>query len=356
MTTLGPRFLKSSSASVAGGYGNIEIWHDTSLARSVAIKWTQPEHADQLLSEVRALSQRPSPYIVEIYDTVFDDNGVLNGIVLEHLTGAGFDAVDLSQPGDQSKAFGLLYQMAQGLSDLHKAGLVHRDVKPANAVCTADGRLKIVDFGLSGPSLGAVTLTARGTMGFACPELFGTPPIPITQAMDVYSFGMVCWAKLVGTLPNVGPIGFPDSTHYPLPSIASMAAIPPKLAAIIDLCLAWESGSRPKMQDVANRFLAEITVRKHTACVMMAGHPPSQVTTDPTKVSSINTAHGSIDIGYDGYEFTVRKIHGEVLINNSAAVLNQRLHEGCLLTFGGRGLGGSRLFIPFRQSSPDIVF
>jgi eukaryotic-like serine/threonine-protein kinase len=350
------RYQKSGKATLSGGYGLVEIWHDTLLDRDVAIKWTAPENAKQLLGEVRALSQRPSPYIVEIYDLVLTGSGELSGIVLEYLTGEGFENVALTDESVRHQAIALLYQMAQGLADLHAAGLVHRDVKPANAVGTEDGRLKFVDFGLSSPGTGAFTVEAKGTLGFAAPELFGTPPIPITLALDTYSFGMVCWKQLVGKLPKVGPLGYPDAAYYPLPSINSKLTLPARLAGFIDASLAWNSAKRPTMQSVADTFMAELTFGKHTACVMMAGKPPYAVTTDTKKVSTLTTPHGSLDIGYDGYQFAVRKLEGDVFVNNSRATVGQRLHEGCLLTFGGRALGSNRLFVPFRQSSPEIVF
>jgi serine/threonine-protein kinase len=350
------RYQKNSKQSFKGGYGFVEIWHDSSLDRDVAIKWTAPENAKQLLSEVRALSQRPSAHIVEIYDLVLNSVGNLSGIVLEYLTGAGFEDIDLTDNSARQQAIALLYQMAQGLADLHSVGLVHRDVKPSNAVCTIDGRLKLVDFGLSGPGSGAVTDEAKGTLGFAAPEFFGKPPIPITPAMDVYSFGMVCWKKLFGKLPKVGPIGKPDDTYYPLPSISAKVALPVRLSTAIDSCLAWSPAERPTMQQLADAFLAELTFGKHTACVMMAGKPPYSVTNNTKMVSTLTTPNGVIEIGYDGYQFIIRKLSGDVFVNNAPAKIGQSLHAGCLLTFGGPGLGGRRLFVPFRKSSPEIVF
>ncbi|SEF35249.1 serine/threonine-protein kinase [Variovorax sp. NFACC27] len=350
------RYQKSAKASQSGGYGLVEIWHDTSLAREVVIKWTAPENAKQLIGEVRALSRQLSAHIVEIYDVVLTPDGQLRGIIMEYLTGVGFEVVDLTDPANRSRALALLYQMAQGLADLHAAGLVHRDVKPANAVCTADGRLKLVDFGLSTPGVGAVTVEAKGTLAYAAPEMFGKPPISVTAALDAYSFGMVCWKKLVGMWPDVGPMMVPDSVWYPLPSIATKIDLPPRLAMKIDACLEFEGSKRPHMQEVADALMAELVFGKHTACVMRAGKPPDAVNTDITKASSLSTPYGTIDIGYDGYQFTIKKISGEVFVNNSPAQVGQPLYEGCLLTFGGRQLKGDRIFVPFRQSSPEIVF
>ena len=349
------RYQKTTKAPLGGGYGLVEIWHDRLLDREVAIKWTKPEDAAQLLSEVRALSQRPSPYIVEIYDVVMDHSG-LRGIILEYLPGSGFESVQLTGEQEYPKAVALLYQMAQGLADLHGAGLVHRDVKPANAVCAADGRLKLVDFGLSSPVAGAFTSSARGTFGYAAPELFGKAPIAITAAMDVYSFGMVCWQTLTGGRPNVGPMNYPDSTYFPLPSILDRVVLPRGLAAAIDACLAWQPQQRPQMQSVADAFMAELTFSKHSACVLMAGRAPDDVTTDRKLVSKVDTPHGSISIGYNGYCFSVRKVEGAVYVNNVEARVDMILERGCLLTFGGPAEGANRRFIPFRQSAPEIVF
>lgn len=348
------RYQKSSKGSLSGGYGLVEIWHDTSLAREVAIKWTAPEDAKQLLSEVRALSQRPSPYIVEIYDVVLDMDGTLRAVILEFLTGSGFETINLTLEAQRPLALALLYQMAQGLADLHAMKLVHRDIKPANAVCTADGRLKLVDFGLSSPGAGAETVQAKGTMGYAAPEFFGLKPIPISYAMDLYSFGMVCWEKLAGKRPKVGPmVVVPDSTSFPLPSIATKVNLPKALTKLIDLCLEWTPSNRPSMQSVADAMMAELTFGKHTACVLMPSLPPYSVTTAPGKVSSLKTPNGSLDIGYDGYTFTIKKVEGAVFVNNKAAVVGQSLQLGCLLTFGSEV---PRHFVPFRQSAPEIVF
>lgn len=352
--TLPQRYQKSSKATLGGGYGQIEIWRDTSLDREVAVKWTAAEDANQLLSEVRALSQRPSPFIVEIYDVVLDQNGILRAVILEYLTGSGFETIDLSSPALRHTALTLLYQMAQGIADLHATNLVHRDVKPANAVCTADSRLKLVDFGLSSPGVGAETVEAKGTLGYAAPEFFGPKPIPITYAMDVYSFGVVFWEKLVGKRPAVGPMGLiPDSTYFPLPPIETKIKISAQLADIINKCLSWAPADRPKMQRVADALMAELTYGQHSACVMMPGSPPYSVTTAAGKVSSLKTPNGSLDIGYDGYTFTIKQVHGSVFVNNRPAVVGQPLHLGCLLTFGANY---PRQFVPFRQSSPEIVF
>lgn len=201
------RYQKTSQAVSVGGYGAVEVWHDTSLDRDVAIKWvSSPEGEEQLLNEWQVLAKAASRHVVEIYDLVFDDEGRLHGIVMEFVS--GHTLADVASPSNEIElglVLHLLYQLAVGLSDLHKNGIVHRDIKPENVVVGADGYLRVCDFGLSGPP-SLETLRSRGTMGYRAPELFRRPAV-LALPSDVYSFGAVCCKVLTGALPNVGPLG-----------------------------------------------------------------------------------------------------------------------------------------------------
>jgi eukaryotic-like serine/threonine-protein kinase len=350
------RYQKTNKASASGGYGEVEIWHDAQLDRDVAIKWTAAEHAGQLAKEVEALSQSPSPHVVEIYDVVVAADQTLRGVVLEYLQGDGLEKIDLLPESKTSQAIALLYQMARGLSHLHAASIVHRDVKPANAVCTSSGLLKLVDFGISSRGLGATTIEAKGTLGFAPPELHhGTPPIAVSAAMDVYSFGMVCWAKLAGGLPYVGLLGTPDYANYPLPSLSTARNFPTDLVALIDRALSWQPSDRPSMEQLVAAFRSELLRGKHKARLMLAGRPPYELTTEPGKYSTLGGASGSVEIAYDGHGFRIRNFVGEVRINNRQVAVGDRLEAGCLFSFGDPTRPG-RVHVPFRQSAPELIF
>jgi serine/threonine-protein kinase len=323
------------------------------LDRDVAIKWlTSQDGEEQLLNEWRVLASAASRHVVEIYDLVFDHHGVLFGIVMEFVAGKTLGDIAVPTAREQSiAAVRLLYQFATGLADLHASNVVHRDVKPENVVIDATGRLKICDFGLSVPA-NTVTLRARGTMGYAAPELFSRPSL-VTLKSDVYSFGAVCWKIFTGGLPYVGRSGMPDATDFPVESIAKKVEMPARLAMAIDRCLAWNPGDRPEIVELARTLRNELTKGKHVASVSVAGG--FAMMDAKTAKKKLTAGVNSIQVRYDDYDFCVDGVSGEVYINNARASTGDLLTEGCLLTFGGANLGPQRAFAPFRQFTPEIV-
>lgn len=347
------RYKATKHPSSSGGYGVVEVWHDEMLDRDVAIKWLDsPDGAEQLLNEWRVLARAMSRYVVEIYDLILDHHGDLHGIVMEFVDGQTLAAVPIpSTEDDLRDAIRLLYQLATGLSDLHRDSIVHRDVKPENVVIDTNGRLKVCDFGLSGPP-NTVTMRSRGTMGYAAPELFIKPAV-VTLKSDVYSFGAVCWKLLTGSVPTVGRMGFPEEDFFPLPSIGKKVSIPARLASAIDACLVWKPDARISMSDVAMTLRNELTRGKHIASVVL-GLGPS-VMDASTSRKKLSAGQNSIQVSYDHYDFRVEGVVGEVYINNSLARAGDLLSEGCLLTFGAASLGSGRAFAPFRQFTPEVV-
>ena len=181
------RYKATGRPPSSGGYGFVEIWHDEILDRDVAIKWLASQAGEeQLLNEWQVLANATSRHVVEIYDLVFDHHGALFGIVMEFIAGTTLSNLPVPKNNEQSLgAIRLLYQLASGLADLHSREVVHRDVKPDNAMIEVGGRLKICDFGLSGPP-NTMTVSGRATMGYRAPELFFSPAV-ITFKCDVYS-------------------------------------------------------------------------------------------------------------------------------------------------------------------------
>lgn len=126
-------------------------------------------------------------------------------LVLEHLPGGDL-ATRLGEPMSPETALALLRQAAEALAQLHRQGLVHRDVKPANFLLRADGSLVLADFGL---------VAAAGTVDAACgPDtIVGTPRYvapeqlqgaPASPAADVYSLGVLLHEMLCGRPPFNG--------------------------------------------------------------------------------------------------------------------------------------------------------
>lgn len=347
------RYKKTNRLSAAGAHGTIEVWHDQVLNREVAIKWIgSNEGEEQLLNEYRFLADATSRHVVEIYDLIFDHHGVLYGIVMEYVDGNNL--AYFKPPVTEIQFFSIvriLYQLALGLSDLHKKEIVHRDIKPENVMVSPSGRLKICDFGLSGPS-GMLTQRVRATMGYCPPEFFSKPAV-VTTKSDVYSYGVMCWKLFTGGLPFVGRLGFPDKAVFPLESIDAHQKMSPRLSRIINSCLAWSAEERPDISEVVVAMRNELTRGQHLGSVELSKGPVIMSANSPRK--KLNAGDNSIEVVYDMYDFRVETVTGQVYINNSLAACGNILTEGCLLTFGGIDLGPERGFAPFRQFVPEII-
>ncbi|HEY4060042.1 MAG TPA: serine/threonine-protein kinase [Kofleriaceae bacterium] len=186
----------------AGGMGEVWAAWDPKLRREVAIKLVRPDRSDsvrernRLLREARALAQLKHPNVVAIHDIGEHDGEVF---IVSELVGGDTLA---KHEGDWRAMVGLYSQAARGLASAHAAGLVHRDVKPANLLVGIDGRVKVVDFGLAIPAArtedpdaphteddGTPSITQRGhiagTPAYMSPEQ--RAGAPATRSADQYA-------------------------------------------------------------------------------------------------------------------------------------------------------------------------
>jgi serine/threonine protein kinase len=136
-----------------GGMGEVYKAWDTHLDRSIAIKVLPPQamaEADRkrrFVQEAKAASSLNHPNIVQIYD-INSDAGV-DFIAMEHVGGKTLDRCIEGKGLPVGEALGLGAQIADALAAAHAAGIVHRDMKPANIMVTGSGLIKVLDFGLA---------------------------------------------------------------------------------------------------------------------------------------------------------------------------------------------------------------
>ena len=149
----------------AGGMGDVWRAHDNDLHRDVAVKFlperftSDPARLGRFAQEARAASSLNHPNIVTIHE--IGETSGLPYIVMELVDGQTLREVLLAQEGKPVPTRRLLEigaQAADGLAKAHAAGIVHRDLKPENVMVTADGFVKVLDFGLA-------KLRAEGTPG-----------------------------------------------------------------------------------------------------------------------------------------------------------------------------------------------
>jgi serine/threonine-protein kinase len=315
----------------------------------VAIKFVAPgSTADELVKEVQALSAIRSKHVVQLYDVLTDRKGTSVGIVLEHIPG---NDLTLFQTADATVLQKVLYQIACGIADIHAVGLIHRDVKPKNAKFDADGIVKLFDFALSCATDDAETTAARGTRPYRAPEFYGKPPITLTRAVDVYAAGVTAWWLAENTLRSE----LRSVPPRPAPSFGICSVqLPAGVVAILDATLDHDPAMRPPITQVRDVLGKHLVEGRHTARVS-DGANILMLTKVGQSVKIALGAVGSALVGYDGLDFTLSQVTGDVYVNGVTAQANLILPQSCVIIIGPPSLKAGRKFITFDVSHPEVV-
>jgi len=192
-----------------GGMSNVFLAERESDGVQVALKIlnARPSDDKQLLQrfiqESTLISDIDHTNVVKIYDKGFTDDYAY--IAMEYFTGGSLKDV-IAQGLSPRQALSLLAQAAAALAEIHRLGIVHRDVKPANMMLRADGTMVLADFGIAKRAEGSMERTAHG-------EFFGTPYYispeqasgkPATERSDIYSLGIIFYEMLMNRRPYDG--------------------------------------------------------------------------------------------------------------------------------------------------------
>jgi serine/threonine-protein kinase len=239
---------------------------DPVLNRAVAIKVMSDALArdDELrgrfLREAQAAGSLQHPNVITIYDF-----GEVDGhpyIAMEYVEGADLEAVlQRRTPMSMAQKIDVLVDVLGGLSYAHRRGIVHRDIKPANIRIDAEGRARIMDFGIAHLSSSKMTRTGLmvGTPAYMAPEqVTGGGVVPAT---DIFSVGAVMYELFTGVKPFEGESL--QSVFYKIVSAAPAdmtlfdPALPPVLNTIAQTALAKEPSARyASALDMANALTA----------------------------------------------------------------------------------------------------
>lgn len=204
----------------AGGMGEVYQARDSQLARMVAIKILHPKASNEEIvrfeREGKAAAALQHPNIVTVHEVGQRPHadGALQYLVMEFIEGRSLRS-ELSRQPDLKRLLGWINQVALGLAAAHRANVVHRDLKPENIMITADGRVKIVDFGLAkyDVPLSATAVTPPVTRLTQKGQLLGTyhymsPEQAKARAVDhrsdIFSFGTILYEATEGRQPFVG--------------------------------------------------------------------------------------------------------------------------------------------------------
>jgi serine/threonine protein kinase len=192
-----------------GGMAEVRRADDLRLGRPVAVKFldpglaAQPELRRRFEDEARSAARLSHPSVVQVFDS-----GEWEGrpyLVMEMLSGRTLSTEMAAGPMRVERLRGIALDVLGALVAAHAAGIIHRDIKPGNLLLTAEGAVKVSDFGIAkaDPIVGSAdadpaTIAGQvlGTPNYLAPErLAGRPASP---ASDVWSVGVVCWEALAG--------------------------------------------------------------------------------------------------------------------------------------------------------------
>jgi TolB-like protein/Tfp pilus assembly protein PilF len=193
-----------------GGMGIVYKAEDTKLKRIVALKFLPPELTGdseikfRFINEAQTASALQHTNICTIHDIDEAANGQIF-ICMDYYEGESLKRKIDRGPLEVEEAVEITGQVASGLAAAHHKGIVHRDIKPANVMISADGTMKIVDFGLAklaGSARFTKEGTTVGTVAYMSPEQARGDEVD--QRTDLWALGVMCYEMISGELPFRG--------------------------------------------------------------------------------------------------------------------------------------------------------
>lgn len=194
-----------------GGMATVYLARDVRLGREVAVKVLdqrlaeRPGFRERFLREARVAAALDHPNIVSLYD--FSETDQILYLVMPYVSGGSLQDLLRRAPLPTGEVVTYGSQMADALDYAHQRNVVHRDVKPANMLLHADGRLMLSDFGLAKiVSAGSRPIASRGHPDAGTPEYMAPEQIEgrTDERADIYGLGVVLYLLLTGHLPFRG--------------------------------------------------------------------------------------------------------------------------------------------------------
>lgn len=236
-----------------GGMATVYRAMDTRLDRVLALKVMHPALAadasfvERFIREAKSVARLAHPNVVAVFDQGAQGNYVY--LAMEYVAGCTLRDVLRERGALQPRAaLDILDPVLAALGAAHRAGFVHRDMKPENVLIGDDGRVKVADFGLV-RAVGSVTNTTGsilGTVSYLAPEQIehGTAD---TRA-DVYACGVVLYEMLTGTKPHAGDSPAQVIYQHLNEDVPAPSAVVPGLAAELDGLVASATARDPEVR------------------------------------------------------------------------------------------------------------
>ncbi|WP_084130531.1 Stk1 family PASTA domain-containing Ser/Thr kinase [Demequina sp. NBRC 110055] len=286
----------------AGGMATVYVAFDRRLERDVALKVMHPHLAADATEadfvarfrrEAKAAARLTHPGMVRVYDQGVD--GSVSYLTMEYVGGENLrQRMQHEGPLSVGEALGIAERVLDALSAAHRAGLVHRDVKPENVLIDEEGGPKLTDFGLA-RAVTEVTSTATGTLlgtvAYLAPEV-------ITEASadaraDVYSVGILLYEMLTGHQPFTAETALAVASRHVHEDVPAPSALVPWLPTEIDDLVAVLSAREAAVRPTDGSE-ALVAVRETRATI-----------DDPTLDKRAARPSGDDEIATDGDHTTV---------------------------------------------------
>jgi serine/threonine-protein kinase len=303
-----------------GGMASVYTAHDERLDRTVAIKIMHAGLGDgpdddgafaaRFVREARAAARLTHPNVVSVYDQGADTSAdaTITFLAMEYVPGHTLrDTIVAETPMPARKALAVIEPVLGALAAAHRAGLVHRDVKPENVLISSDGRqIKVADFGLaravSSQTQHTSTGVLIGTVSYLAPELV-TDGTADARA-DVYAAGVVLYELLTGTKPHAGETPIQVAYKHVHADVPAPSRTVPDLPAYVDALVARATARDRSLRFAdAGVFLHQLHRVQHAlatgvvddpelvADLALPAHSPDAYADEPTTAMLVRAPH-----------------------------------------------------------------
>ena len=276
-----------------GGMATVYRAVDTRLDRVLALKVMHPALAvdgvfvERFIREAKSVARLAHPNVVQVFDQGTDGSYVY--LAMEYVAGCTLRDVLRERGALQPRAaLDILEPVLAALGAAHRAGFVHRDMKPENVLIGDDGRVKVADFGLvrSVDTVTSTTGAVLGTVSYLAPEQIEQPGAADAR-VDVYACGVVLYEMLTGDKPHDGDSPAVVLYKHLHEDVPPPSAIAPGLAYELDVLVAAATARTPDLRPYD--AVALLAQARQTRAAL------SEDQLDAVPPQALTTEHGNAD-------------------------------------------------------------
>lgn len=276
-----------------GGMATVYRAVDTRLDRVLALKVMHPALAvdgvfvERFIREAKSVARLAHPNVVQVFDQGTDGSYVY--LAMEYVAGCTLRDVLRERGALQPRAaLDILEPMLAALGAAHRAGFVHRDMKPENVLIGDDGRVKVADFGLvrSVDTVTSTTGAVLGTVSYLAPEQIEQPGTADAR-VDVYACGVVLYEMLTGDKPHDGDSPAVVLYKHLHEDVPPPSAIVPGLAYELDELVASATARTPDIRP--HDAVALLSAARETRAALSADQ------LDAVPPQALSAEHSNID-------------------------------------------------------------